>query len=109
MADCAIAKPTAPAGEADALEARWHRLPDTIGPARVQMSAELLLALVVHDREKTGRARRWLPEHVMSDEPFYAPHRPPAPPRQPKPGELLFRVRPRVRSGADVLRAAVSR
>lgn len=26
----------------------------------------------------------------MSDEPFYAPFRTPPPPRQPKPGELLF-------------------
>jgi hypothetical protein len=26
----------------------------------------------------------------MSDEPFYTPNRPPAPPRTPKPGELLF-------------------
>jgi hypothetical protein len=25
----------------------------------------------------------------MADEPFYAPNRPPASPRQPKPGELL--------------------
>ena len=31
---------------------------------------------------------------MMSDDdnpvPFYAPHQPPAPPRQPKPGELAF-------------------
>jgi hypothetical protein len=26
----------------------------------------------------------------MADDPFYTPNRPPAPPRQPKPGELLF-------------------
>jgi hypothetical protein len=26
----------------------------------------------------------------MADEPFYAPNRPPAPPRQPQPGERLF-------------------
>jgi hypothetical protein len=28
----------------------------------------------------------------MSDEPFYSPNLPPAPPRQPKSGELLFEV-----------------
>jgi hypothetical protein len=27
---------------------------------------------------------------AMSDEPFYSPHQPPAPPRVAKPGELLF-------------------
>ena len=53
MGYCALAKPAARPPEADKLEARYQRLADQIGPARVHVSAELL-ALVVEDLTETG-------------------------------------------------------
>ncbi len=53
MAYLALAKPLASAAEADALEVRHQRLADAVGPARVQVSSELL-ALVVDELTATG-------------------------------------------------------